>query len=461
MADLQEQTGQSRRVARSAIWGWLLFDWAAQPVFALVTTFVFAPYFAARLADTPVEGQALWGYAVGCAGAVIALFSPFLGAVADRAGQRKPWVALFSVFLIVGCLMLWWAGPGMPYAIGFALLGFVLATIGVEFATTFTNAMMPDLVNKEALGRLSGTGWAIGYVGGLVSLVLVLGFMVADATSGLTVFGLQPVLGLDPAMAEGDRASGPFAALWYSVFVLPLFFFTPDVPRREGMRSAFRHGFGDLRKTLVHVGRFRSVLLYLLAHMIYIDGLAALFAFGGIYAAGIFGWQALQIGIFGIVLTIVGVFGAYIGGRLDDRHGSRPVLIGSLSLLILATCGIVSTGSDRVFFIFAVAGSTADTALFATLPEQIYLLFGCVIGLAAGPLQAASRTYLVRLAPQEHLTQFFGLYALSGKVTSFLGPLSVGLLTSFSGSQRIGVSAIIVFLIVGMILLLRVPDERA
>src|SRR3954447_8809971 len=217
--------------SRRALVGWVLFDWACQPFFTLVTTFVYAPYFAATLAPNPVEGQALWGYATAMAGLGLAGLSPALGSIADATGPKKPWIAASGLVLFAACAALWFARPGAPHAVGLALLAFGVATVAAEVAAVFNNAMMPHLVPPERLGRLSGTGWAVGYVGGLVSLVLVLGFLAASPETGKTYVGLAPLFGLDAARREGDRVVGPLAAVWFLVFVLPLFLFTPDLPR--------------------------------------------------------------------------------------------------------------------------------------------------------------------------------------------------------------------------------------
>ena len=450
-----------RRASRRAVGSWLMFDWATQPHFTLITTFVFAPYFASQVADTPVSGQALWGYATGIGGFAIAIFSPILGAVADAGGGRKTWIAVFSVLLVFGAAMLWFAVPGGEIAIAISLIGFGIATIGAEFATVFTNAMMSDLVDDSRLGRLSATGWAVGYAGGLVSLVAVLGFLVANPQNGLTVFGVPPILGLDSASFEGDRASGPFTALWYAIFVLPLFLFTPDVPRCSRLSAAVRTGLGNLRSTLLSLRHHRNVALYLLAHMVYADGLVALFAFGGIYAAGTFGWSSFELGLFGILLTITGTIGAVIGGRLDDRYGGKNVIGIALGLLILASVGILSIDRDHIGFVFQVAPSGQEDGLFSSVGERLYLAIGALIGALAGPLQAASRALMARISPAGRPTEFFGLYALSGKVTSFAGPLAVGVLTAVADSQRIGISILVVFFAFGAVLLIGVRPVRS
>jgi len=451
---------EATRHGRRAVGAWIMFDWATQPHYTLVTTFVFAPYFVAHVAESPVAGQAMWGYATGAAGVAIALLSPALGAIADAGGSRKPWIAAFSLLLVAGAASLWFAAPGAEHAVALALVGFAIATIGAEFATVFTNSMMPDLVEEDRLGRLSGTGWAVGYIGGLVSLIAVLGFLVASPDSGLTLFGIAPILGLDPGSFAGDRASGPFSALWYAVFVLPLFLFTPDQPRRADLADAVRRGLAGLKATLVALKDHANIGLYLLAHMIYADGLVALFAFGGIYAAGIFGWTSFELGLFGILLTITATIGAIVGGRLDDRIGAKPVIVGGLVLLTLASIAILSVDAGHIGFVFAVDPAQPDGGLFASTGERVYLAIGAAIGVLAGPVQSASRSLMARIVPRKNTTEFFGLYALSGKLTSFAGPLAVGAVTAISQSQRIGISMLVLFFIVGAVLLVGVKPLR-
>jgi UMF1 family MFS transporter len=215
----------------------MLFDWANQPFQTLIVTFVFAPYFAAVVVGDPVRGQALWGAAAAIGGASVALLAPLLGALADRTGARKRWVLAFSVPYVIGCTGFWLATPGMPDPT-IVLVTFVVAFIGSELGTVFTNAMLPALGPCAELGRISGSGWALGYLGGLVSLVAVLLLLVPAPGSERTLLGIAPVLGLDPARGEPARATGPFAALWYLVFALPLYLWTPDEPARPAGRSA-------------------------------------------------------------------------------------------------------------------------------------------------------------------------------------------------------------------------------
>ncbi len=442
----------SQKASRPAILGWLLFDWACQPFFTLVTTFVFAPYFAAALAPDPVSGQSLWGYATAAAGLALAILSPVLGSIADATGPKKPWIAACGLMLVIASFALWYAAPGQPYAIAIALTGFAFGTVAVEVAGVFNNAMIPHLVPPQRYGRLSGTGWAMGYCGGLVSLVIVLGFLAADPASMKTVFGLNPLFGLDPATREGDRITGPFAALWFLIFVLPLFLVTPDVPRSGmSLKAAARKGLLQVRNTIADARRHASVGRFLLANMVYQDALVALFAFGGIYGAGVFGWQAIELGLFGIMLTITGTIGALIGGRLDDRIGAKPVILGAILILALVCVGVLSLGREHIFFVVPTA--PPGDGLYGSAPEKVFVLLGLVIGSVAGPLQASSRSLLARLVPAEAAGRYFGLLALSGKVTSFLAPLAVAVATAIFQTQAAGPAVLILFLLTGFWLL--------
>jgi UMF1 family MFS transporter len=318
--------------------------------------------------------------------------------------------------------------------------------------------MMPTLVPPERIGRLSGTGWATGYVGGIVSLIIVLGFLAANPDTGRTLLGFTPLFGLDPASHEGDRAAGPLTGLWFIIFVTPMFLYTPDYPARRPVREAVREGLAELKQSLAGLPKQKSLAAFLLANMIYTDGLVSLFAFGGIYAAGTFGWHTIQIGTFGIMLAIAGAFGAWFGGKLDDFLGPRRVIAGSLLILLLAVAAILLVDKDSVLFV-KVAPPQPGAPLFSSAAERAYLVLGCLIGAAGGPLQAASRTLLIRLAPKDRIAQYFGLFALTGKVTSFIGPLLIGVITAATASQKAGMAVLVVFFVAGLGLLARVREE--
>lgn len=442
--------------------GWVLFDWAAQPFYTLVLTFLFAPYFAATFLSDAAFGQEVWAYATAAAGFIVAFSSPVLGAIADASGRRKPWIAVASVIFILGMAVLWLAEPGKTSMLLPIAAAVVIASVAAEIATVFTNAMMPSLVPPHQLGRLSGFGWAVGYAGGLVALILTAGLLVADGETGKTMLGLKPILPLDTLAHEGDRLVGPFCALWYVLFVLPLFFFTPDHvpgPRAKGLSAAARQGLIQLRDSLLHLREYANIVRFLLARMLYVDGLGAIFAFGGLYASGLFGWGAIQLGMFGVILTVAASIGAVLGGPLDDRIGARPVIMFGLIGLIVACAGVLSVDKTHILYVIEVAPASAARGLFASTGEQVYLLFSIGIGLVAGPVQAASRSLLARLAPPEMMTEFFGLFAFSGKVTAFAAPLAVGLVTGLTGDQRLGIASIVIFIVGGFVLMLAVRED--
>jgi UMF1 family MFS transporter len=445
---------------KRALFGWVLFDWATQPFYTLVVTFLFGPYFVNGFMDDPARGAALWASATGIAELIAAALAPVLGAVADAGQRRKPWIALFSVLLVAGMCGLWLAAPGRTELVPVVLIAFGLAVIGAELATVFTNAMMTSLVSGKRLGTLSGLGWATGYVGGLVSLALVAGLLVADPTTGKTLLGLPPLIPLDPATREGDRLVGPFSAVWYLVFVLPLFLFTPDHSAAPLQARAVTAGLAQLVRSVKDLVRHHGqVALFLLARMLYADGLGAVFAFGGIYAATVFGWGATELGLFGIVLTIAGTIGAVLGGLLDDRRGSKAVIAFTLLLFIAASIGVLSVDQDHILFVLPVEPKLAGSAPFSSVGEQVYLAFAVLIGLASGPIQASSRTLLARLSPPGKTTEFFGFFSFSGKITAFAAPLAIGAVTHATGSQRLGIGMSLVFLIAGLLLLLRVRTK--
>lgn len=440
-----------KRASRKAITGWMLFDWAAQPFHTLIITFIFAPYFTGSVAVSAVEGQTQWGYAAAIGGVAIALLSPLLGAIADATGPRKPWILGFSVMAVIGSLLFWLAYPanapgGGSAAVLAALAGLVIALIGFEFAAVFNNAMMPTLVPRSELGRLSGTAWGVGYIAGLLTLVIVLLFM-ATNESGKTLIGIDPLFGLSAEAREGERATGPLTAIWYVIFVLPLFLFTPDVARRPKAAGAVRKGMLELGNTIRRLPSNRSLFAFLGSSMLYRDALNGLYTFGGIYATGVLGWSIVQIGVFGILANITGVFGAILGGRLDDRFGPKFVVTLSVFMLVLASLTVITTGPDEVFFI------ALGTDGASSLPDIVFYVCGAMIGAAGGALQAASRTLMVDQSEPGKMTEGFGLYALSGKATSFLAPALIAVMTDLSGSQRVGVTPLVALFLIALALL--------
>lgn len=458
------QIGTKPPASSRGIWGWMLFDWAAQPFFTVVTTFIFGPYFVARLTEDPVAAQAMWSNMATVSSIIIAILSPLLGSIADQSGQRKPWIMFFAVIKIASLSMLWFAAPGSSLL--WPVTFMILASIAAEFSIVFNDSMMPRLVPEQDVGRISNTAWGLGYLGGMIVLILVVGFLAGDPNTCKTLLGLTPWFGLDPAQGEDARITGPLSALWYLVFILPMFFFTPDAPRGLPIERAVASGIAELKLTIRElVTRRRMILRFLIARMLYQDGVNGLLILGGTFAAGMFGWATLEIGLFGILINVVAIFSCLIAGRLDRLLGSKSVVIGSLILLILATIGIVSTGTSYTLFGLVSLPAIDTGGPFATSAEKAYLIYGALIGAAFGPVQASSRSYLARSILVSEAGRYFGIYALSGRATSFMATLSFSIVTYATDSARLGMATLIVFLGAGFLLLMgtrypaKMPEE--
>lgn len=442
-------------VPRRGVYGWMMFDWAAQPFFTVVTTFIFGPYFISRMASDPASGQAAWGYGIAAGGFLIAVLSPVLGSIADQTGPRKPWIAFFAVIKILALCGLWFAAPGSNLVAVVAL--FTLASVAAEFSIVFNDSMLLRLVPKAQIGRISNLAWGLGYLGGMIVLIFIIAFLAASPETGRTLIGVEPLFGLDPVMGEDARASGPISALWYAVFILPMFLFTPDAGGRRAMSVAVRDGLIELKSTLKEVRQRAGIFRFLIARMIYQDGVNALLALGGGFAAAMFGWTITEIGVYGIMLNVVAIFSCLYASRLDTRLGSKSVVLIAIFLLLVATIGIVSTGPGYTLFGVLAFGAADAGGMFGTAAEKAYIAFGLLIGIAFGPVQASSRAYMARSVSESEAGRYFGIYALAGRATSFLAPFLVASVTAASGSPRLGMATIILFFALGLWVLWTTP----
>jgi MFS transporter, UMF1 family len=441
--------------ARKRIWGWFFFDWASQPYNTLLLTFIFGPYFAeVAKAHYVTQGltaeaagaaaQSYWATGLTISGVLIALLAPVLGAIADGSGRRMVWVWIFSVFYVAGSWGLWWLAPDAP-DLWWAVFWFGLGLIGMEFATIFTNAILPDLGTREEIGQISGSGFAFGYLGGIVALAIMLALFAESGATGRTLIGISPALGLDAAAREGTRAVGPFSAVWYAVFMIPFFLWVKE-PRIAGRKIGITAAIRDLFALLGSLLHRRSLAAYLASSMLYRDALNALYGFGGVYASGVLGWSVTKIGIFGIVSAIAAMIASWLGGRADKRLGPKPVIVASSLILMLVCIIIVGMSRSGIYGLPFADGSP--------MPDYIFYLCGVLIGAAGGTIQAASRTLMVYHAAPERATEAFGLFALSGKATAFLAPFLIAVATTLTGSQRVGISPLILLFGLGLVLLI-------
>jgi UMF1 family MFS transporter len=436
--------------------GWIAYEWGRNPYYVLVAIYIYAPYFQNTIVGDPVRGQALWAYIWAFAGLSVAVSAPFLGAIADAGGRRKPWLIFFSGLMMAASFCLWF---GAPDGAGLSLLAIAaliaIANVGYDATIVFHGAMLPSLVNEEKIGRMSGLGYALGNVASLILLIFVLVFILLPE---------MPLFGLDRATHEHERIVGPLAALWFLVFSVPFFLWTPD--RRKSpmpFTQSVRTGLKSVIHTVRSLKDYRNVAAYLITRMIYNDGLNMMLTFGGIYASGVFGWDIITLAAYGIVSIPFAALGGYLGGIIADRIGTRRALQLSLSGTILF--GILSLGfaPTRVFFIFPYEAGTEFLPLpvFATLPELLYVATIAFVAVSVVATYANSRAMMARIAPKARMTEFFGLYALSGEATAFAVPLAVAIATRAMESQQWGMAAILVFLAIGLAGLAFVREERA
>ena len=405
---------------------WCLYDWANSAYPTVITTFVFAAYFTKGVAVDPITGTSQWGLAISISALCVALIGPLLGAIADHSGRRKPWLFSFTLISALCAMGLWFVTPE-PGSVFMALFFVGVGTFAFELGMIFYNAMLPDLSPPRKIGRWSGWGWGLGYVGGLTCLALTL---VAFVQTG------NPWFGLDKEMAEHLRATGPMVGLWMLIFAVPLFVFTPDKPSGVGFTEASKRGITSLIETFKHVTQHTNIARFLIARMIYTDGLNTLFAFGGIYAAGSFGFSFEDLILFGIGINVTAGLGAASFAWIDDWIGPKLTILISITALIFLSSALLLI--DNVF---------------------LFWVFGLGLGIFVGPAQSASRSMMARLAPPEMRTEMFGFFALSGKATAFLGPALLAIMTDAFASQRAGMASIVVFFIIGALLLLRVNDK--
>lgn len=411
--------------SRSPIWAWATYDFANSAFTTLVVTFVYAAFFAKGIAPDETTGTDLWSTGITISALVVAFLSPFMGAMADRGGHRKRYLGIATAICIIATYALFFPQKGDVW---FALALFVVANVAFEMANVFYNAFLPDIATPDRIGRVSGYGWALGYIGGLFCLV-----------AGLVLFVQPdpPLFGLNPDTDAQFRATNLLVATWFLLFSLPMFLFVKDEPvenpppRRELMRQAW----GDIKRVFQEIKTYPQVFRLLVARLVYNDGLITIFGFGGLYATVVFDFTLDDVIVFGIALNVAAGFGAWVMGYLDDKWGGKKTIMISIVGLIAATLLAVFTRSVTWFWVAGIG-----------------------VGLLAGPNQAASRSLLGRFTPEKKENEFYGFFAFSGKFTAFLGPFLLGKLTLLFDNMRFGIVVVVLLFLVGGLLLTRVDE---
>jgi len=425
-ADLPIAAPATPKSRAAATFAWCLYDWAISPYPTIVSTFIISKYFALAIVGDPIVGSAQWSFMVAIAGLVIAAFSPPLGAIADRMGQAKRGIAIGVSVLILAGALLWFGKPDPAYRLPVLIVSGA-GIVAMELGMLFYNALLPRVASVDRIGRVSGWGWASGYVGGLICLGLALVLLVQPE---------HPILGISKAEFANIRASGQLTAIWAALFAWPLFFLVRDIPKTGlTVGQAVRQGLTDTWFTLRALRKTPQLAWFLAASALYRDGVTTILAMGGLYAGGTFGMDFNQLIMFGMSLNVTAGLGAASFAWADDAIGSKRTIMLSVVGLIVFGAGIVLVHDKGWFIGLALA-----------------------LGIFVGPVQAASRSLAVRLAPEGEVGKVFGLYALTGRAVTFIGPTMFGLVTEATHSQRAGLGSILLLLILGLALLTKVRE---
>jgi MFS transporter, UMF1 family len=397
------------------LFSWAVYDFGNSAFSTIIQTFIFAVYFSQHLVPDSYNGEAMWGVLNGLASLAIVLLAPTLGAIADQGGNRKSWLGFFTAVCILCTALLWFSSPESGFLLLIAALT-VAAIACSELAFVFYNAMLPSLAPPSHLGRWSGWSWGFGYIGGLLSLAISLALIQA----GYTV-----------------HATFLFCALWYLIFSLPVFIIAPSTyGLNKPPRRAIKDGLKALKNTIKQVAKYKDIVQFLIAHMLYIDALTTLFAFGGVFAASEFNMNQSEVLLFGILLNISAGLGTLALAWVDDLIGPKKLILISLVGITLPTIFLLTTTTAFSFWILGMLG-----------------------GLFIGPLQSASRSFMSHLAPEDLFNEMFGFYSFSGKATSIIGPWLVSFLIFQFNSLRIGLSIVVAFFIIGGIIMLFVQPK--
>lgn len=449
---------------RKTIISWMMYDFANSSFANNVTTFIYAAFFTKVIAENEIIGTALWSRGVGIIMLVVALLSPPLGALSDQGGYRKRFLTFFTFLAVIFTALLFFPQQGQAI---YALSLYIIACICFEMGIVFYNAFLPDIAPPKRIGRISGQAWGVGYFGGLLSMaVLMVGFVSAET----------PWFGLTKETHEHIRATNIGVAIWFAIFSLPALFYLPAPPARQtNGKLSLAASYRRILQTFRELQRYREIFKLLLARLVYNDGLITVFAFGGIYAAGTFGFTFEEVLFFGIIVNIAAGIGAWCFGYLDDRLGGKlTIQITLVGFVIAAIIAVLPPELFRIWIEFALWDTGRLIGLFVDPNQSTSLsaiqsfifdkkfqfwIAGLLVGLFAGPNQSASRSLMGRFVPQNKETEFYGFYAFSGKATAFLGPLLMGVITQAFGSQRAGMATVGLFFIIGG-LLLRTVDEQ-
>ena len=446
------------RASRLGRLSWTMFDWANQPFYTLIMTFVFGVYFA-EVFITGDDGAQKFTMTQTISGVAIAILSPVLGSISDLRGNRKVWIAFWSFLFVLGMGLLWFAYPGAPNGIWLVMFGLILASAAVGFAEVFNNSMLTSLETNKNIGSLSGLGYGLGYIAGLIALILFLTIFVWPGSNTDFLYGLNT------SSYEHIRIIGPFCAAWYAIFIIPLFLFTPDTKSNPvPILSSVSKGITNLLNTFKMLKNFKNVFTFLIARLFFQDALNALFVIGGIYASQVIGMTLTQVLIQGIILNLFAGPSSILGGYLNDRIGSKNVINISLWGLLISGLLALSVDKNTIFYfieveVFSSRIETLTLGMFNSISQVVHTSIVIGIAIFYGPTQTAARALMVKLSPPEKTTEFFGLYAFAGKSTSWLVPGLMSLILLIDNNLQHAMLAIMLFNILGIVTMMFVREN--
>ena len=438
------------RASKLGRYSWTMFDWANQPFYTLIMTFVFSVYFTDVFIAGDDGAQKLT-LTQTISGLAIALLSPVLGSITDIKGNRKLLMGITSALFVFGMALLWYSPPGAPDGIWLVMFGLILASAMVGFSEVFNNSVLANIETPENSGWLSGMGYGVGYIAGLIALILFLVIFVWPGGETENLYGL------DTSEYEHIRMVGPLSAIWYAVFIIPLFLFTPDIKKNDvTVINSIKIGLSNFINTFKEARKYKNIFTFLITRMFYQDALNALFVVGGVYASLVVGMSLTQVLILGIILNVLSGPSSIYGGYLNDLIGSKNVINLSLWGLFLSGVLGISIDKDTIFYFFTVNEYSSSVeeftfGIFNSVSQVTYICVVIGISIFYGPAQTASRALMVKLAPQEKMTEFFGLYAFAGKSTAWLVPGIMSLILAFTDSLQYAMISIIVFNLIGII----------
>lgn len=444
---------------RSA-WCWAAFEGFRNPAVVLITIYVFMPYYVQSVAPTPVEGQALAARAHQYAGWAVALTAPLMGLVVDRLGPRKPMLALTVLLMVPLYFSLWFVTRDGPIGPGVFLA--IAAAKSMLFAWTevFHNALLLPAAGGRGsaqTARASGLGLALGNATSVAMLLFVLWAFSLPGTVDWGFVPAAPLFGLDQSAHEPARIVGPIVAASLLTGLALILWGVPDVPPTgERLGSALGKALGDLKAMVAELKREREAAKFLLARMLYADGKTAILIFSGVLAAGTMGWETLEMLAYGIILSILAVLGGLLAGWIDPRIGPKRAVLLEIAVTMVILLGMLGARPDRILWVPVDPVPLFDGPMFTTLPELAFIGAAGLGAISITAAYASSRTLLTQLVRPERAGTFFGLYALSGTATMWLGPMLVAWGTVATQSQQGGFATVLLLLGLGFLLLLGV-----